>query len=78
MVFNLETVTVDFDFEGECKETVSAHLALADTIDPKTEEYQLLSRIRDEMPRSQRALVNKSVSRSAVSRRIAKLVELAT
>lgn len=75
MVFNLETVTVDFDFETEGKETVSAYLALADTVDPKTEEYQLLLRIRDEMPTSQRALVNDFTSKSAVSRRIAKLID---
>ena len=76
MVFNLETVTVGYNFEDPSKELVSAYLALAQTIDPKTDEYEMLVRIRDEQPKAQRALVTPTTSKSAVSRRIAKLIEL--
>ena len=75
MVFQLETVTVDFNFDDPDKEIESGYLALVKPPELGPED-KLLIRIRDEKPKSQTDLwEGHKIDKSAVSRQVAKLVK---
>ena len=75
MVFQLETVTVDFNFDEADKEIESGYLALVKPPELGPED-KLLIRIRDEKPKSQTKLrEGHKIDKSTMSRHVAKLVK---
>jgi hypothetical protein len=75
MTFNLDTVTVDFNFDDPDREIESGYLTLIKPPELGPED-KLLIRIRDEKPKSQTALwKGHGIDKSAVSRYITKLTK---